>query len=247
MKLKNLVLFCSLFGPIFAQGETKLEKIETKTLKKKYLENVEDPSVTVIQNRLYTKSYKLNIGGFYNTVIHDPFLDTTGFGANVGFSISEYFIIEGIYLKFCSQSSKSAVRSVKEQIDSNVVVNVNPFSQLIGGQLLTNIIYGKLSLLSSVILYFDLYLVIGAGKLQTKQTSQVDTSMVQQDIFTWWIGIGQQIFITKYLALRIDYRFLPYTENIYKQNTAFIQGNKPIANRSTYGNITTIGVNFYLF
>lgn len=229
MKSIILVLMLSV-GMAHAQDTKVGKKVDVDNLKKKYWAGSTD--LEVVQNRAYSKKGRIGIDLLGGTMISDPFLTTYSLGLEIGYHFNEYLSFHLIAWKdFASDSDASDVLLAR-----NVIANTNPRSGYYGGEVAWSFIYGKLSLLGSSILYYDLFLLGGLG-LTTTETG---------DNFTPHLGIGQRIFLTQWMSLRVDYRLMYYNEKIINKDPSDGAVGEFKFNRSNFTNAITLGLELLL-
>jgi outer membrane beta-barrel protein len=237
-----LILFTLASTPALAaeaappvRTEPAPQRLEVDALKQKYWAKGNEADLEVVQNRMYTKQYKLNIGLMAGSVAGDPFLNSKAYGGTLGFNFTESLGVNALYWRL-SSSYSSAYDAFVEL--SGYGSNSNPLHSLLGGELSWGILYGKLSLLGKAILHFDLFLYGGAGQIKTQNNSSLAP----------WVGIGQQLYITRWLTFRVDYRYIRYNEDIIElYGTADVPKGTLRQTRSTSASALTFGVNFLLF
>jgi outer membrane beta-barrel protein len=210
------------------------QRIEVDNLKQKYWAKGNEADLEVVQNRLYTKQYKLNIELMAGTVSGDPFLNSISYGGLLGFNFTESVGVNALYWKLKSSTSSAYDAFV---LSAGRGANSNPLLSLMGGELSWGILYGKLSLLGKAILHFDLFLYGGLGQIKTENNSALAP----------WVGVGQQLYITRWMSLRADYRFLRYKEDILERFSPLNEIGTLRASRYTYAGAFTVGLNFLLF
>src|SRR3954471_9123833 len=69
------------------------EKADVGAIKEKYWAKGDESELGVVQNRLYSKSGKLEIGGFGGLTSSDPFLDVKQLGGSIGYHFSELWAV----------------------------------------------------------------------------------------------------------------------------------------------------------
>jgi outer membrane beta-barrel protein len=221
LSLVLCVFNLSLFSAISQAQETAgLTKVDISQVQQKYLANTSN-EIQVVQNRKYTKVHKFELGITGGLVSADPFVNDSTLGGFLGYHFSESFGIRAFYWKDFT-SKNDAFYAAKAQ--SNLFVNTNSAQSFIGGELKFIPIYGKVSILGSSILYYDLNLFVGGGIRKTDSGSS----------FSPVLGIGEQFFFAKCFALGVDYRLMYYKENIIDQQPA----------SATYGGIAGSRTNF---
>ncbi len=246
MKLNILFILLALSSlldnaPVLAAPATKTktsktdqsdDKVDLDALGKAY--GVEGSTqANVVQNRQFRKSLKLNIQAYAGTMAHDPFLNGYFAGAALGFNLSEAFGLNLLYWRAFESDSAATKALLSAELTSGASPfkpNINPVTSLLGAEANWYILYGKMSFLGLTILHLDFYLTGGAGMLGTANGNQ----------FGPMLGIGQQIYLTQFMALRFDYRVLYYVDSLY-QNSVLI--SKP----SVFNQNLNLGFVFYLF
>src|SRR5262245_32582443 len=98
-----LILICSLISSsalaaqrprlVRAAGTTQPEKADVGAIKERYWTKGDDTELGVVQDRLYSKSGRLEVGGFYGLTSNDPFLNIKQAGGSVGFHFSELWAL----------------------------------------------------------------------------------------------------------------------------------------------------------
>lgn len=174
------------------------DRVDVEQIKEKYWARGEESELGVVQNRLYSKARRFELGVIGGMTSTDPFVSVKTLGATFGFHFNEYFSAHAIGWK--SFSSSSSALEVLEA--SGKRTNTNPPSSFMGGEGRASLIYGKLSLLGKSIIYYDFHLLAGAGVTRAEAGSY----------FTPYAGLGQQIYLSNHLSLLIDYRVMRYTE-----------------------------------
>lgn len=213
-----------------ADRKKRRKRINVRKLKKQYWDEKEEPEV--VQNRLYSKARRLEISTFYSGLNSDPFLDVSSVGFTLGFHFTE--LISTHLLAWQAFSKPSVALEILES-EVGTTTNNNPPHWYAGVESRASVVYGKLSFLGALILYYDLYAMAGVGITGTESGNN----------FTPHLGIGQQIYLTNYLALRGDYRIMRYTETINKK--ADVTAVSAIGDRTNWTHAASIGLSLYLF
>lgn len=208
------------------------EKRQVETIKEKYWARGDESELGVVQNRLYTKAGKVEVGFFGGLVSTDPFLDVQTIGASAGWHLSEYFALHALGWK--SYASPSSALRVFEA-ERKATTNTNMPKSFLGLELAGSFLYGKLSLFGKKIIYYDLYVNGGAGLTETESGRY----------FTPIVGLGQQFYVTKMISLKINYRLTPYHENIIEKVIPTSMGTV-IDERTNWSHTFALGVSFLL-
>lgn len=206
------------------------ERVNVEKVKEKYWARGEEGEVGVVQNRLYSKEKKFEFGLLGGIVATDPFLDVKAAGATFGYHFSEFFSAHLLYAKYFVKGS-SALTYLNNDIGARA--NTNEPRYFAGGEGRASLIYGKLSLLGKSIIYYDFHFTAGVGQTGTESGNYI----------TPYLGLGQQVYLSKSTSLMIDYRLMRYNEDIIEKvkpkTLGQVQGN-----RTNWSNAITIGLSF---
>ena len=214
------------------------QKLDVNTLKQRYW-NQGEANLRVVQNRMFTKAGRLNIEPLAGVYSNDPFLSSISYGGTLGFNFSETFAIQALYWRVSNKDSPAVQALVDAEEDAGAPgfgPNYNPVKSVLGGELSFGLLYGKLSLLGASILHFDFFLLGGGGIVQANNGNSV----------AFWPGVGQQIYLAKWVALRVDYRMLIYSEQVKELNRPATLG-KVLNTRTAFAGAFNLGFNLYLF
>jgi outer membrane beta-barrel protein len=179
------------------------EQLMIDPAKQNYWEMTDSEDAKAVQNRMYSRSSRLELGAFYGITSSDPFLSISNLGGKIGFNISEVFQLHVIAWKHTTVAS-SALKSLESV---GTTTNTNPPSLFTGGGLEISPVYGKISLLGLTVLHYDLFFDLGGG-VTTTESGKYPTA---------YVGIGQVFYLARFLALRMDYRMTFYNEQIYEK------------------------------
>lgn len=214
-------------NPLAGNGE----RLNVNNLKQKYWAKGEETELRVVQNRLYSKANKLELGVFGGIVSTDPFLNVQSLGLAVNYYFSEYFGVGVIGWKdFAGASSAQAFLSAST--NNTVVADTNIPSAFYGLDAKASLIYGKLSVLGKTIIYYDLFLQGGMGLTSTETGSYI----------TPMFGIGQQIYLSKVLSFHLTFLEMFYSETVNHKNAS----TQPPLQRTNFNNTINLGFNFLL-
>jgi outer membrane beta-barrel protein len=226
-------------APATAQGAAKSregERVSVDALRQKYWENVEEGDLRVVQNRIYTKAGKIEPGFFIGTIATDPFLSVKNWGFNLGIHINEEWAVNGLYWRDAVSQSSAQSQLRKDQ---GIEANTNPPRTFMGGEVVWSPIYGKLSLLGQAIIHYDLHMNAGAGVRDT--ASGRTTGLL--------FGIGQQVYLSKFAALKLDYRFLTFQEDLVIKAGSTPPAGMSVGDRirrTNNSDVITLGVSFFI-
>jgi len=244
MKLKKIVTIVILLtiNASFSEARTRKnnsssprpQDISAENVKQRYWSQGSESDLGVVQNRLYTKESKIELQPFFGFISADPFLDVHSYGGLLGYHFSEYFAVNALGWKH-NVSGSSALERLETDITTGAptTANLNKPEWFVGSELQFSPLYGKLSLMGKMILYYDFHLMAGAGMTKTQNGQYI----------TPFLGIGQQIYLSQWAALRLDYRHMYYKEEIIERVRPSTFGHV-IGKRSTWTSALTMGVSF---
>ena len=208
------------------------DTVEVEKIKEKYWAKGDDSEVGVVQNRLYSKAQRIELGAFFGFTSNDPFLSVKQFGGGLGYHFNEYFSIAAVGWQY-SVSSSSALTTFEAQMNSTT--NTNKPKSFYGLEGKASLLYGKLSLMGQKIIYFDLHALGGYGMTSTENGSYG----------TPFIGVGQQIYLNRFFSLNVDYRLMTYSEQIVGRVPGPNYGVN-LGSRTNNSSVITLGVSILL-
>jgi outer membrane beta-barrel protein len=182
----------------------------------------------VVQNRIYSKKKKIELGIFANNVSGDPFLSVYTLGGSLGYHFTEFFSTH-LFAWNAFVSPSSALLTLQNDLKSTTNTNQPKF--FYGAEFKGSFIYGKLSIIGEFIAYFDAYLTAGTGMIGTESGNNP----------ALFFGLGQQIHVSKVFSLNVDYRYLVYNETIVGK----VQGanlGKELGIRTNISGVVTLGI-----
>jgi len=207
--------------PGFSTGAAGAEKVNVDTIKEKYWARGNESELGVVQNRLYSKEFKFELATFGGLVSSDPFLSVKSAGLSLGFHFSEYWAVHAFGWR--SFVAPSSAQIAFQEWSGEPRVNTNEPRAFMGAEVTASPLYGKLSLVGKKIIYYDMHISAGAGMTRTESGS----------FLTPFFGIGQQVYMTQWMSLRLDYRPMWYRETI-----------KEKINPQTYGTVKGQRINW---
>jgi outer membrane beta-barrel protein len=213
------------------EAGTLPERIDVQSMKRRYWTVGNEDLMDVVQNRRYTKKGRVETALRYGNWSDDAFQDQKSIGLSVGYHLNEFLSLHGFYTSI-SASNSQAYRAAIDATGGLLLPTVNPGKSAMGVEARGSLIYGKLSLLGSKIIYYDLNTAVG---LSQHKTADGQSSM------GYFLGLGQQFFLNKSLFLTLDYRMLFHTDS-FRPPT-----NPSITSRSVTTNWLQFGLGFYLF
>jgi outer membrane beta-barrel protein len=174
----------------------------------------------------------VEIGAFLGAVSTNSFINDMAWGGSLGYHFSEYFAFNALYWKD-SVSNSSAYNTF---VNANgVVPNTDEPRSFYGGEIAFSPLYGKLSVMNQRIIYFDTHLLLGGGIRQAESGNHAAALF----------GIGQQIYLSQFFSLRIDYRLLRFKEILLEKSKAATLG-QPVGEGTRLDSTVTLGINILL-
>jgi outer membrane beta-barrel protein len=174
------------------------EYLEVERVKEKYWAQGDESQLGVVQNRLYSKQHKYQIGLLAGKAMNDPFLSVNKYGLNVSYNFTEFWGLSVLGWQYIVSSS-NALKTLR---NGGKQANTIEPQSFIGSEVSGSFLYGKLSLLGQSIIYYDMHFTAGLGLTKTENDRAAFSSSV---------GIGQRFYINQHLSLRMDYRLQTYT------------------------------------
>jgi outer membrane beta-barrel protein len=207
------------------------EAAELDKIKQRYWAQGSESEMGVVQNRLYTKSHKTEVWLFGGLLASDPFLTTRSYGLSLGHHFNETLSVHAFYMGH--SSSPSAALTTLRQGGKEANTNL-PLSST-GAEVKASLLYGKLSLMGTKILYYDMHVGLGAAVTWT-ETGKYLGPMA---------SIGQSIYLAKFMALRFDYRLMAYREGLVEREITSKLG-QVVGHRNNFSNVFQLGLTFML-
>ena len=215
------------------------EAVDVNSIKKKYWATGEEANMGVVQNRLFTKSGKIDIGVMGGVVSADPFLSIKTYGLTAGYHINEYYGVNLIALQYLV--GKSNALTTLEEGGKRASTNT-PYN-FIGIEGTGSFLYGKLSLVGKRIIYYDMHVAAGAG-YQTSETQKFAKQQNETLIpISPLLGVGQRFYLTRSLSLRVDYRLIVTQEAVIEKEVLATL-NDVIGKRWNFQHTITMGLSF---
>lgn len=228
MNRNNLIatVFLFLTFPSLINFASADEKIDLKKIKQE-----QGPQIQVVQNRAFTKSGRVEFGLFGGSVMTDPFITVYSVGAKLGYNFNEFYALKIFGWKDFSSDSSS---EKKFRTTNGYGTNTNKPNSIYGAEFLWTPIYGKLNLLNSSILYYNLHMGPGLGLRNTESGSNI----------AYLINLGQDLFISQHFMFQLDYHLLMFNQKILEKVNAPL--GVEIGKNFEMSHVFTFGVG-YLF
>lgn len=206
------------------------QEVSVDAIKRKYWAQGNENEMGVVQNRAYSKEHSFQVGTFGGIITTDPFLSVKNTGFSLGYHFSEYLSVHAFGWKSYVGPS-AALLTFEETIKATT--NNNPPRWYAGAEGTASFLYGKLSLIGKAIIYYDMHVSAGLGMTGTDNGK----------FLTPHAGIGQKIYLSKMVSMRIDYRLMYYKETIIEKVITPKLGQE-VGHRANWSNAVTFGFDF---
>ncbi|HUP56069.1 MAG TPA: hypothetical protein VM598_01360, partial [Bdellovibrionota bacterium] len=103
--------------PAAPSGEDKAERVNVENIKQKYWARGDESEIGVVQNRLYSKNGRFELGVLGSILTTDPFFSVSSLGGSLGYHFSEYVSVHAIGWKTFVKPS-AAYDAFQENITS---------------------------------------------------------------------------------------------------------------------------------
>jgi outer membrane beta-barrel protein len=206
------------------------ERVNVDTIKEKYWARGDENEMGVVQNRLYSKERRFELGLGLGVADSDPFLSVKTMDLSLGYHFSEYISLHAMYFRYWTGTSTA----YSFLLAKGGQYNTNLLDGFYGGELRASLIYGKLSVVGKAIIHYDMHVSGGAGVTKSETGSY----------FTPSIGIGQKFYLGRNLSLNFDYRTHRFVENEVEKTITPKLG-QVVQQRTKYNNIITLGVSWF--
>lgn len=182
-------------------------------------ERFKDTEIRVIRPRFFNKSGRLEVGAGGMAVMNESFIYTVLGTGTATYHLNEEFAVEGLFAY-----GYSIDRADKQVLFDEFDIKTQIFrtQYMFEGSLLWTPIYGKWQLASGRLIYFDTYVLGGAGQTGIEwryndfceapdKSLNPDAEAVPVNAVKGYTGlvggVGQRYFLSRSLAMKIDFRF----------------------------------------
>jgi outer membrane beta-barrel protein len=216
------------------QGNGQGERLDVDKIRRNYWNRGEENDTRVVQNRMYSTSHKFEFGIFGASLSGDPFLTSKSLGVSLGYHFTEYLGLFGNY--WTTFTTGSSAEDFLEQ-SQHIAANTNMPRNYKGGEVMWSPVYGKLSLLGEIIIHYDMHVLGGLGMTGNETANQ----------FTISGGIGQQVYVNRWMSIRFDYRLMRFDEDLVgKDPNKPASFGKVLLTRTNYTDVFALGLDFLL-
>ena len=217
------------------------DKLDVERLEKQYWAP-KDTEFEVVQQRLFKKSNRFSVGLGYGSLQNENLLTTRASTFNVNYFINEYV---GFDLNFLSAKSSDTNTMTVFKTDHGTTPNHNIFKSSYSLGIMFAPLYGKMSLLGTKILYFDMAVSAHIGKQE--YLTAIDIGDKSESVTIFGLDITQFYYINNHWALRVDLKNQWSTQKRarYKLNSGETESTRYLSNVSNLYSFMQIGVNYF--
>ena len=185
-----------------------LGKPEDRPVKKEPLlgekEITQEDRVKAVQRKVYLKTHRFELAGFFGATINDPFYLKTGESLKLSYFFSDAVGV-GVRVMPMQVYPTDDVSRAKRAFSSRIFSSSPELAGLV--EVEWSPLYGKATIFNSII-HFDGYILGGAGLVQTA-TSHATGGAPR---FGSDLGIGLRFAVKDYLAVNAAYVNLSYVD-----------------------------------
>lgn len=234
--LRTVIGIVVLFAAIPVATGQEVEK----TVLDQKLDKVwgKERDLKVIQKRVFEKANRHEIGVLVGIIPNDSFFNYFPVGLRY-----DYFFLESVALEIAGAyvpSTESALRSDLMKFSGGAVSSVQ-IPERVNWYAGLNVywapVHGKVSLFTSKLTSFDIGLLVGLGLIGSEYYDNLAKSWKTRKSYDNAVpfnlmanlGLGFHLFLTEYLALRLDYRHYIFPAYPGKGNSEWSDGVRSLA------------------
>ncbi|GAB4308330.1 MAG: hypothetical protein Kow0090_22660 [Myxococcota bacterium] len=202
-----------------------------------------DDRVKVVKHKYFLKDGRFELTPLIGASMNDPFKKRYPVGAHIIYHIGENFAagLTGLYNMNVKSDDVTIIRK------SGAAPNVTDLKYNLHLDFYFSPIYGKMAIMSDVIVNFDMFLVGGIGVMGADIPDETNMRLLASSPLASGsgmpvagnVGLGARLFLTKWLSLNLEVR-----DYIYSMRMTNLTGDgiSDIQNLI----ITFVGAGFYL-
>ncbi|MGQ0505649.1 MAG: outer membrane beta-barrel domain-containing protein [Myxococcaceae bacterium] len=217
----TLALALALAAPAFAQSNQEDEAGDVSEVDKDALGPLKD-RVRPVSGQFFLKRKRFEISPSFSLSLKDTFFTKYVAGLALTYHFSEAFAVNARFgyafravsgaAQVCRPETSTTARGCAPptlvQLDGRAPGAV---TLLAGADIEWAPIYGKISLVSSALLHFDMYAILGVSAVQyvgpvVGSTPSLNTTVGAN------VGVGARFFANRWFAVRTELRDLSYVE-----------------------------------
>lgn len=177
----------------------------------------------VVRNKRFYKAGHFELGVAGGTLPYDSVVSHLSVGGRLTWHITDHYGWEILDGQFLIPTITNFTRNTTETFRIKRL-DALELKMMVSSNFVVSPLYGKIRLLGSQVIYFDIYAVLGVGAAQGKTSSfsyaSSTSPVVQTQIRSAWdpmfnIGLGIKIFATRAFGVTIDLRDYVVSTELY--------------------------------
>ena len=198
-----------------------------------------------VRRKLLYRSTRLEVAPLVGITLADAYNRNVIVGANVGFHLTNELSISATGGYGLAQSGTSLRDNIEETLsgrDSFRNINYSYIKWLVGVEGAYVPLYGKFSLLNSLIVDYDVHLIggvsfVGEGAINASSGQSVDSSIAGNSVAPT-VGIGTRFYFGDMFALTMDVRDYIFSRTLVRRTSS--------EQELTNNLMASIGISFFL-
>jgi len=198
---------------LFAQAAKESDKVDLKAIEEKYWA-AKDDDLGVVQNRAFSKTGRIYGSIGTGPIINDEWLLGQVYHLSFGYFFTEHW---GVELGYQQGQLKKNDGVDRIAIQNGLQPDHNKFLTATSIYGIWVPFYGKMSLVDTKIVYFDMQFALGLGNVSYEnQIDPSEGSNSQQNALGVSFDITQHYFFSNHFAVRVDLRNRWSTQKLQK-------------------------------
>ena len=201
------VLGCFLFSSSLVALELDPKELRSES---------EPRSVSILQNRYFTKSLRPEVSVNAGLILNEAYLNTYLFGMKAGIFFGEIFGTEleyfGTSISDSNDRKTLASKEYRHPTEERKVKVLPETVKIKSGWSIEGVaapFYGKINIANTLIVYSDIHLSLGVGQLKIdKEFSNAEDGTKidhkKESKMSLNVGIGERFYIKQFMSVRID-------------------------------------------
>lgn len=148
-----------------------------------------------VQRKVFIKKARWELYPLVSFTLNDPFFQNVLVGGSLSYHLSDAFSLEAGGAYVVARTESSVVQFIRRETDS-LLEDPPQLEYKADLNFVWAPIYGKFSLFGDAIIHFDTYLTLGGGVFGTDLQPNPAAN----------VGVGTRLFLTKWLAIRTEFR-----------------------------------------
>lgn len=187
-------------APVDQNQERGSDKVDIQSLEKKYW-SAKDDDFSVVQNRAYEKKNRFFLSAQTGPIVNDAYSVGSGQNMALGYYFTERWGAE-LSMLTTGLKDNDSTGEFKSSFGAAPNYNVTRTARTLTAHWMP--FYGKISLMDTKIVYFDMGLGLGVG--QSEYEKQTNTGGDMATAMHYSIDVIQHYFFNEHLAVRFDFK-----------------------------------------